>query len=649
MRLTGEAARKYLQENPNARFTDNRSGQVYGAEAQGSGFLGNLVKGITKPFRQGAGVAEEFGLTIKDLMDMIGGESVDPYARQNEGYKYALLDEEESDLLARDPLQAGIKSGAGVAAYGLPGGGGGAATTAGRIGTAAARGAGAGALGGFGASEEGSEFESALKGAGLGGLIGGGIQAGGEALKALQQSGLGDKLQNASDDLKVTAIKKKVGVAPTAKQGKYGLVKDVANVADDFNVKIKGPEDVAGLSDEIFGRYGSLADEYAKAFDEAGNMIDINDIKQPLINQLQNTKTPELQKPIQNVLNSIDEAAGGSPTIGADELLNLRREWGNLGNWNQFTPTNERMAAAVWEDAYSTANDVLDQAFKKAGYGQFREVNKLLKTGIEARNWAQRAEAYRRGSPVWNDMTQDALAMGAAGLGGGIGGAAGVAGSKVLQANAEGIASKGLGGLSKILQGVGPVAEGVGNVASQVGPIAQQVGAPLAGQMAAGSQPQVQPQQEQMQETQGGLAQDELQALNFYLANAVLQGDISSSDANSVLDLLGVSGDQGGSGKDQSKAVALQESLNKLRSAWEGTGGGGKLMETLGLNIGTNARSLDQAKAAVAEDLGRLQSQGAINKDELKTFNSMMPNSWDSPAVVQQKLQAIQDRINAYL
>jgi hypothetical protein len=57
---------------------------------------------------------------------------------------------------------------------------------------------------------------------------------------------------------------------------------------------------------------------------------------------------------------------------------------------------------------------------------------------------------------------------------------------------------------------------------------------------------------------------------------------------------------------------------------------------------------LDQAKRAVAEDLGRLQSQGAINAEEREEFDRMMPNSWDSPEVVQQKFQAIQNRIDSY-
>jgi len=99
---------------------------------------------------------------------------------------------------------------------------------------------------------------------------------------------------------------------------------------------------------------------------------------------------------------------------------------------------------------------------------------------------------------------------------------------------------------------------------------------------------------------------------------------------------------------NQSKAVALQQSLDTLRGAWEGSGSGTRFAETLGLNIGTGARSLDQAKAAVAEDLGRLQSQGAINPAEREEFDRMMPNSWDSPEVVEQKFIAIQNRIDAY-
>lgn len=198
------------------------------------------------------------------------------------------------------------------------------------------------------------------------------------------------------------------------------------------------------------------------------------------------------------------------------------------------------------------------------------------------------------------------------------------------------------GGLDSITKLLG----GAGQVAQRVGP---QLGGQLTGQLTGQSQ-QEPIQQPQMQQ-QGQVTDQDLQAIKLAMAEAIMSGQISASEAEAILGLLGIGG-IGGEGdltKDQSKSVALQGSLDKLRQAWGGTGSGGKLMETLGLNIGTNARSLDQAKAAVVEDLGRLQSQGAINKDEKVSFESMMPNSWDSEQVVEQKLQAIQDRINAYL
>jgi hypothetical protein len=135
--------------------------------------------------------------------------------------------------------------------------------------------------------------------------------------------------------------------------------------------------------------------------------------------------------------------------------------------------------------------------------------------------------------------------------------------------------------------------------------------------------------------------------LNLMLAQEVLNGNISAAEANAVLSLLGMSQDKDLTA-NQSKAIALQRSLDTLKSAWEGAGAGTKFAETLGINIGSKTRMLDQAKRAVAEDLGRLQSQGAINAEEREEFDRMMPNSWDSPEVVQQKFQAIQNRIDSY-
>jgi len=197
--LRGQAARDWIAQNPNKGFTDMRSGQRYNVQAQPqqqeperSKFM-NLVLGLSKPFRQGAGIAGEFGGTIGDLIRMSqGGQAGGGMARE---LGNILLTEEEERKLQEDPLKVGLKSGAGVASYGIGAGGLGGAVKGGsaaaRIGSAAKLGALGGGLGGFGYSEEGEELGGTLKGAALGGVIGAGLQGVGEGAAALKARGKG--------------------------------------------------------------------------------------------------------------------------------------------------------------------------------------------------------------------------------------------------------------------------------------------------------------------------------------------------------------------------------------------------------------------------------------------------------------------------
>jgi hypothetical protein len=643
--LSGEEAKKWLAANPNKSYRDLTTGIAYNAQPQQTtanrpGII-NLLLSLSRPFRQAGGITGEFGGTISDLIKLASGKEEEMGEDIFRKIGNIALTQEEQQELQEDPLKVGLKSGAGLISYGIPAGAAkGITSVGGRIGSAAARGAGAGTLGGFGYSESGKELESALKGAGLGALMGGALQGVGEGVRAIKGAKISNKLADMSDDLKTTAYKKKIGMAPTAKQGKYDLVRDSMKLANSEGRKITSAEDLYQFSDELFGKYGNTADDMARTFDDMGGTISVDTIKKPILEKIASVKTPELKAPYQNVLNSIDEAVGGAKTISARDLLQLRREWGNLGNWNQLTPTAEQATAKAWEQVYKTANNTLDDTFTKAGLSGFRDINQKLATAIEQQNWARRAMAGRAGQQVWTDMAQDAVMFGTA-LGGGPGSIAGFLGTKALQSQGENIAARGLDIASK-------AAAGTAGIPKVLEPILQagQRAIPAVSGLAqrAGVQPMQQQQVQQTQpQTQG------ISAINMMLAQGILNGQISAAEANAVLSLLGMGTGTESMTANQSKAQALQTSLDTLKSAWSQTGGGAKTLESLGINIGTGARSLNQAKISVAEDLGRLQSQGVISPTEREEFDKMMPNAWDNDALVQQKFQAIQDRINSYL
>ncbi len=643
--LNAEELEKWKAQNPGKTYFDTAGNPVsVPSTTKDLGFLGNLARTVSKPFRVGGGALQELGYTVGDIVRMAQGKN--PLERPEQ---YVGLTQEESQALYEDPLKEGLKSAAGVMSYAVPAGAAKGATTAGaRIGTAAARGAGAGTLGSFSLSESGKELETALKGAGLGFLMGGTLQGLGEGVKAVKSAKIANKLDDMADELQASALKKDIGIAPTTKQGKNILPKEVLETANKMGVKIKNPEDLKTFGQALYESNANVANVAAQQLDDLGRAIDITDIKKPLLEQLAKTKSPELRAPIQKVIDSIDNATGGSNVISASELLNLKREWGKLGNWNPFMDPAATTTAGAFESAYIKANDLLDDAFKSAGITGFKEANKALSLAIDADNWADRAIANRANRPLWNDMTQDAAIAATVFGGGGPAAAVGAVGSKVMQRYAEPLAEGALRGASKVVGGASAlpqVLQPILNVGQRAVPAVAGLAAGTqgVGTQGVGTQPIYPTTQgvQQRMEAQG------ISPLNLMLAQEVLNGNISAAEANAVLSLLGMSPEKDLTA-NQSKAIALQRSLDTLRAAWEGAGAGTKFAETLGINIGSKTRMLDQAKRAVAEDLGRLQSQGAINAEEREEFDRMMPNSWDSPEVVQQKFQAIQNRIDSY-
>ena len=649
--LNAEELEKWKAQNPGKTYFDTAGNPVsVPSTTKDLGFLGNLARTVSKPFRVGGGALQELGYTVGDIVRMAQGKN--PLERPEQ---YFGLTQEESQALYEDPLKEGLKSAAGVMSYAVPAGAAEGATTAGaRIGTAAARGAGAGTLGSFALSESGKELETALKGAGLGALMGGALQGVGEGVKAVKSAKIANKLDDMADELQASALKKDIGIAPTTKQGKNILPKEVLETANKMGVKIKNPEDLKTFGQALYESNANVANVAAQQLDDLGRAVDITDIKKPLLEQLAKTKSPELKAPIQKVLDSIDSATGGSNVIPASELLNLKREWGKLGNWNPLMDPAATTTAGAFESAYIKANDLLDDAFKSAGITGFKEANKALSLAIDADNWADRAIANRANRPLWNDMTQDAaiaatvIRYSSSFGGGGPAAAAGAVGSKVMQRYAEPMAESALRGASKVAGG----ASALPQVLQPILNVGQRAVPAVAG-LAAGTQGMgtqgvgTQPVYPTTQGVPQGMEAQGISPLNLMLAQEVLNGNISAAEANAVLSLLGMSQDKDLTA-NQSKAIALQRSLDTLKSAWEGAGAGTKFAETLGINIGSKTRMLDQAKRAVAEDLGRLQSQGAINAEEREEFDRMMPNSWDSPEVVQQKFQAIQNRIDSY-
>ncbi len=641
-RLTGEAARRWLAENPNASYIDNRTGQK--VQAQQNPLL-KILLNITKPIRTVVPAGQELVRTIGDLGRTARGEELSQAPET-----YFGMTPEESAEFTKDPLQRGVKAGVGLMSYGIPAGAAKGVTGLKAVGQAAGKGAISGGLGGFAYSNEGKEIADILKGGAFGGVLGGALQGIGEVSKGIKAAKISNKLDDMADELQASALKKDIGIAPTTKQGKNILPKQISETANKMGLKIKTPEDLKTFGQTLYEGNVNVANQAAQQLDDLGRVIDITEIKRPLLEQLAKTKSPELQAPIQKVIDSIDNATGGSNAISASDLLNLRREWGKLGNWNPFMDPAATTTAGAFEAAYMRANDLLDDAFKSAGITGFKDANQALSLAIDADNWAERAIANKSSRPLWNDMTQDAAIAATVFGGGGPGAVAGAVGSKVAQRYAEPMAAQALRGAAKVTSGVGALPQVLQPLIT-AGQRAIPAIAGFSGQQSA--QPQ-QPMQSQMpQEDQG------ISAINMMLAQAVLNKQISATEANAVLSLLGLDAKSTQSNLPKTDTgrkamVARDAAIGAYQLLQESPDVAGKTAGIENLLYGLTGAA--NQSTAYKSQIEALRSQmfnalggSSLTPTEKEQYEKFLPKVTDSAARARQKIEQLVPMLEALM
>lgn len=683
MELTAEQAQQYLAQNPNARVVSNQTGQVYTNQPQPAqrGLLGSIWEGLSGGFRRGAQQASDTGgwlalSVLAGLQDKNKVLQIQPdwtsYAGEGGASQILgtpdLLTEAERQRWSTSPIIEGVKSGAQMGSVLMPG-----------VGTglkgALATGAISGGLGGFGMSESTNPIEAL--GAGAKSAVTGTVFAGGlyglgkgiEKLGKIKNVNVADQLDNMADDLRTTSFKRAVGTAPSMGQGKYDLVRDVVGLSDELGVKIKSADDLYQFGDDILKNYGGLADDFAQQFDNTGNVINVAELKKPLVDKLNSVKSAELKAPLQRVLDSIDNATGGRGQISATELLQLRREWGDLGNWNKFTPASEQSIAKAFEEAYTSANNVLDTNLSKVGYKDFRNVNKALKTAIESKNWARRASATTSSAPVWTDMTQDAVMFGGA-VAGGPGALASFGVTKGLQRYGEDIAQKGLGGVANILRGGGgkvpQAVSGVGTLL-QRGATTPAVTSGITSVLGGVGQAQIPQNQAEAQQmgVYGGMGEgvpsyDQLYA---QITLNLLNSGYSVAEASKIAEMLLVSegiapaqsaGVSGGKlTESQRQGVALIGVIDGLDSMLESNpsiagrvSGGVGGVERL-FNIATPRTDYKTKIDALNSFLKTRLIGSAQSEAELRGLQNLLIKETDSASIARQKMSSIRGLLEA--
>jgi len=616
--LRGEEARKWLEANPNRRYTDVNTGTVYNEPTQQSspqrpGAL-NLILGLTQPFRQGVGILGEFGGTISDLVKTAQGkesEVGDDIFRQL-GSIY--LTEEEKKQLKEDPLKMGLKSGVGVASYGVPGGASKGVTGLKAIGQAAGKGALAGTMGGFGYSKEGQELESTLKGGALGGVLGGGLQAISEGVGAL--AGRGAKTYNTSSLDDINNLPKRLKSSYT-NQAKAAGMWDKTGVSDAENIrsflKNRGlagnyPEETLlkmaqQYDDAVANKVGALeqmGDVSDDIFSKAYADLDEVAIKSGV--DMKNTKawkqvTDKLLKPKTKAMKDIDGWIMEWEKLGRSRGGEIK----NTIDADVFTAAAKALRGTVRNSPGGAAYD--------ESLGQLYQVLDLRDTGAVAK--AAQSQATAQLKPPFTakigaslegpsqKVSQAQAALGRLQEGGGIGLG---------------------GGITDAIQG----AAGIGQRA--IPGIAGLGGTQQAGPMGALQTPV--PTQTQ----QPGIDKN-------MLAQMVMSGQLSAADANFLLQLYG-----GEEVEDADTIANIQQALGLIDQYGGKVAGkvstiGGKTGEFFGAATpGTEYRALisDIRTKLIKQIAGTAQTPA-----EMKNLTDRLPQPTDEPAVAKAKLTVL--------
>ena len=653
-RLTGQAAREFIAANPKRKFNILKGGTpelqqiMMERNKPRGGIVGGIARSIINPF---VSAGELAGEGMGYLASRMQGNR-QPYQRQ--------FLEDKENVLAK-----AISAGAGIGSFAIPAGAG--------VKGAMALGGLSGALGGLGEADW-SDPESVLTDIGTGALLGGatggilGKLAGRGGKKIVANTiddkgiarGISGKLDNFAQGRELNAFRREVGSNAPSTLGGAVLEKQSYNLAKRYGTKIRNSDDLIKLSGQVFDEFGSKVSSDAARLTEQGVMINIDDVTRGLTRRLTKTKTPELRKPIEGALASIRQATNGKAAITPVELLNLRREWGDLGKFNPFRDTADTSLARAFEMVYGDANRVLNKTFKVAGINDFREVNKILETAIRQEKWANVASGKLRPTATANDMAQDVGRFAAAASANPLFAAPGFVIGKTIQSPA---AERGLARVarraSSVVSGTGGIPGGniIGQMSGAVtSPLARRLVPPIAGRLGTmGGDETGLPLADTVSSTEMMPEMTMQPQLSYedYLMQA--QQMLPGAKINEIMNLADrlSKNDQemGGGGRKQTTkqsqfsnaAGSAQRALDLLESGQASSGKLQSIESKIGGFLGTtgDAQVDYKSQLALARGLAVNALAGAnITPSEARRIADSIPNESDEPKIARQKLRS---------
>lgn len=614
-------------------------------QAQDLGAIGNILRGVTKPLRAVASMPEYVVQAFKAAGE--GQTGLEPGQ-----FKSIFLTPEEELAWSNDPVKQGLKSTAALSSFLIPGGGGAAKSALGRIGTAAGRGMAAGTVGGLGYSEEGEELKGMGLGALTGLLTGGATQGIGEGIRGIRsarvkvpQESIDIYLDDITDVQKVAKLpdKARKGLEKLAKSAGYndpGLSKSKNILNYINNRKLAGTTPGETLE--------NMTQEFAKASKLKGEGLEeIGGLSRDYLNQAKNNfdeairfKGLSLDKEGTGVYNDIQKTFLSGPT-DAKSLDNILMKWNEAGR--NAKGAQKLGLSGLYADASKALRDVLRSTKVGGKYDSaLKSLSQILGLDDEGVVSAAATQAEKTGInlPMFQnagvygtDIKAPAIANASSKIQAGIG-------QRQLQSGLSDVipgVQQGSQELPKLLQMlIGGTQRGIPAMTYTGGQV----------QMPEEVQPQGLPEQDM------GQTGPDMTGINMMLAQGILSGKISPSEAEAVLSLLGMS-DNGSGGKmteAQRDYQLAAEAIQDAYSVLEQSGGAGKLA-TIGGDIAgffgsTTASSeyraaLDTATAFLRKALiGSGQSEA-----ELKNLN--LPKPTDEPEIAKQKIATLMPLLRA--
>lgn len=581
------------------------------------GFAGNILSSLTQPFRRAY-------------------ESAKYAASAPGGYKPMFDSSSMEDISAaiNEPTEQVLKSIATAGSFLVPAGGGAATSAIGRIGTAAARGAGAGALAGYGGSEEGDELTSILKSAGLGGLVGGALQGVGEISKGIKNAKVpktgkmaqyGQELRGKAIGLDPNKLATRRGTGiKSVTQGKR-TIKGFLDTMDELGIPVGSSSSASVGSDKALKALGGQFDEILGQADEVVRYTrqDTGKLATKIQSAFKNNPSVIKNAQYQELMGDL---LGLGDNYTPSQLNMVREKARELINWSTTSK------AGVSERASRKVFEVIDDFFKES-VPQTKEVLAKMRDIYTVRPFLQTKAISSGTMPLGTASTH-------------------------MEIPTFGLQEKIPSAIGKTLQKGVSLPQGLPQVLQPLVTAGQRAIPAIPGinqGISEGRQIQ-QPQQLQPQISQ----QDQgISAINLMLAQGVLNGQISATEANAVLSLLGMDAKSTQSNLPKTDTgrkamVARDAAIGAYQLLQESPDVAGKTAGIENLLYGLTGAA--NQSTAYKSQIEALRSQmfnalggSSLTPTEKEQYEKFLPKVTDSAARARQKIEQLVPMLEALM